>query len=101
MFAPVITVNGYETMEEAVDLVNGTPFGLQAGILTDQVDEALFFAENVDCGGVIINDTCNYRVDQMPYGGMKNSGMGKEGPGYAIKEMTELKMIVMNGRLQG
>ena len=48
MFAPVITVNGYETMEEAVDLVNGTPFGLQAGILTDQVDEALFFAENVD-----------------------------------------------------
>ncbi len=101
MFAPVIVVNEYENLEEAIHLVNGTPYGLQAGILTDRIEEALLFAENVECGGVIINDTCNYRVDQMPYGGVKNSGMGKEGPGYAIKEMTELKMIVLNGKMQG
>lgn len=100
MFAPVVVVNGYETLSEAIRLVNGTAYGLQAGILTDKIEEAMIFAEEVECGGIIINDTCNYRVDQMPYGGVKNSGMGKEGPDYAVKEMTELKMIIMNGRLQ-
>lgn len=101
MFAPVITVNGYDGLEDAIGKVNGTPYGLQAAIITNNTEEALRFAEEVDCGGVIVNDTCNYRVDEMPYGGLKNSGIGKEGPGFAIKEMTEMKMIVMNGKLQG
>ncbi|WP_095174428.1 MULTISPECIES: aldehyde dehydrogenase family protein [Blautia] len=101
MFAPVITVNGYETLDEAIQKVNHTPYGLQAAILTEKIEEAMRFADEAEFGGIIINDTCNYRVDQMPYGGLKNSGIGKEGPGFAIKEMTEMKMIVMNGSVQG
>lgn len=99
VFAPVIAVNGYRNLEEAIAKVNGTAYGLQAGIFTESIEEAMKFTEEVDCGGVIINDTCNYRVDQMPYGGFKNSGLGKEGPGFAIKEMTEMKMVVVNGRI--
>ncbi len=99
IFAPVIAVNSYRDLNEAIEKVNGTSYGLQAGIFTESMDEAMKFAERAECGGVIINDTCSYRVDQMPYGGVKNSGLGKEGPGFAIREMTEMKMIVMNGRL--
>lgn len=99
LFAPVIVINGYQDFSEAIDKVNHTDFGLQAGIFTDSVDEAMTFAEKVDCGGIIVNDTCNFRVDQMPYGGMKHSGLGKEGPGFAIKEMTEIKMVVMNNKI--
>ncbi len=99
IFAPVIAVNGYRDLEDAIAKVNGTPYGLQAGIFTESIDEAMLFAEKAECGGVIINDTCNYRMDQMPYGGVKNSGLGKEGPGFAVKEMTEMKMIVMNETL--
>lgn len=99
MFAPVITVNAYENLKEAIRMVNGTVYGLQAGILTDKIEEAMEFAEQVECGGIMINDTCNYRVDQMPYGGLKNSGLGKEGPGFAVREMTDIKMIVINTKI--
>ena len=99
MFAPVIVINGYRNFADVIQKVNNTNFGLQAGIFTDSVDEAMSFAENIDCGGIIINDTCNFRVDQMPYGGIKHSGLGKEGPGFAIKEMTEMKMIIMNNKI--
>lgn len=99
LFAPVIVINGYQDFADAIHKVNDTDFGLQAGIFTDSIDEAMRFAEEIDCGGIIINDTCNFRVDQMPYGGMKHSGLGKEGPGFAIKEMTELKMVVMNNKI--
>lgn len=99
MFAPVIAVNSYRNLDEAIGFVNGTAYGLQASILTNDIEEAMRFAEEIDCGGIIINDTCNFRVDQMPYGGMKNSGIGREGPAFAIQEMTEMKMIVMNGKM--
>lgn len=99
MFAPVITVNSYKSLDETIRMVNGTSYGLQASIMTNNMEEAMKFTEEVECGGIIINDTCNFRVDQMPYGGMKNSGIGREGPAFAIKEMTEIKMVVMNGKM--
>ena len=93
MFAPVITVNGYNTLSEAISCVNGTNFGLQAGVFTDRLEEAMVCIDNIECGSVIINDTCNFREDQMPYGGVKCSGIGKEGPKYAVEEMTEIKLL--------
>ena len=99
MFAPVITVNGYNTLSEAISCVNGTNFGLQAGVFTDRLEEAMVCIDNIECGSVIINDTCNFREDQMPYGGVKCSGIGKEGPKYAVEEMTEIKMIILNRKV--
>ena len=76
--------------------VNDSRYGLQAGVFTDSVDEAFEAADRLDVGGVIINDIPTYRVDQMPYGGVKDSGIGREGLRYAIEEMTEDKLICFN-----
>lgn len=95
-FGPVVCVNPYETFDEAVEAVNDSRYGLQAGVFTNAVDEAFKAAEKFDVGGVIINDFPTYRVDQMPYGGVKDSGIGREGLRYAIQEMTEDKLICFN-----
>lgn len=92
-FGPVAYVNAFDTLEEAIALVNNSRYGLQAGIFTRDLATAWRFAREVECGGVLINDVSNFRVDQMPYGGVKESGTGKEGPHYAIEEMTELKLV--------
>lgn len=99
MFAPVITVNAYDTLDEAIALVNGTKYGLQAGVFTEHLEDAMKCLQEIQCGGVIINDTCNYREDQMPYGGMKNSGIGREGPEFVMEEMTEIKMMILNRQM--
>lgn len=95
-FAPVVTVQEYGTIEEAIAMVNDSEYGLQAGVFTSDIGTAFKVAKEVQVGGVMINDTSIYRVDPMPYGGVKQSGIGREGPKYAIEEMTDLKIIVFN-----
>ncbi len=96
VFAPIVLINKVKSVEEAIDQVNDSRFGLQAGIYTENVYTALDAAEKLHVGGVMINDIPTFRVDHMPYGGVKESGFGREGIKYAIEEMTELKLIVWN-----
>jgi glyceraldehyde-3-phosphate dehydrogenase (NADP+) len=96
VFAPVVTVEPYDDFMEAVRRVNDSPWGLQAGLFTR--DARLIFRayEELQVGGVIAGDIPSFRMDHMPYGGMKESGIGREGLKYAIEEMTEPKLLVMN-----
>ncbi len=96
MFAPVITVTPYEDFDEAIKLANDTDFGLQSGIFTQNMNRILRAFEEVEVGGLQVNDVSTFRVDQMPYGGVKGSGIGREGPRYVIEEMTEMKLMVIN-----
>ncbi len=95
-FAPIVVVNKVSSIEEAINEVNNSRFGLQAGIYTNSVKNALYASRELHVGGVIINDVPTFRVDQMPYGGIKESGTGREGIKYAVEEMTEMKLIVWN-----
>ncbi len=92
-FGPVVAVYPYKRLEDAISEVNNTPYGLQAGIFTNDLPNAFSAAKKLAFGGVLINDVPTFRMDHMPYGGMKSSGLGREGPRYAIEEMTELKLI--------
>ncbi len=92
-FGPVVCVNAYDTLEEAIDRVNASDYGLQAGIYTRDIQKAFLAARRIHVGGFMINEVPQYRVDQMPYGGVKLSGVGREGPKYAIEEMTEPKLV--------
>lgn len=96
VFAPIVLINKIKTVDEAIDLVNDSRYGLQAGIYTENVHTAFDAAEKLHVGGVIINDTPTFRVDHMPYGGVKESGLGREGVKYAVEEMTELKLVIFN-----
>jgi acyl-CoA reductase-like NAD-dependent aldehyde dehydrogenase len=93
IFAPVVHINRFNQIEEAIELVNDSKYGLQAGIFTNDIHKALQAARKLEVGGVMINEIPTFRVDQMPYGGVKMSGMGREGIKYAVEEMTELKLI--------
>lgn len=93
VFGPVVAVNAYDKMDEAIARVNDSAFGLQAGIYTRDMERAFYAAQRVEVGGFMINEVPQYRLDHMPYGGVKNSGTGREGPKYAIEEMTEAKLI--------
>ena len=92
-FGPVLGIYPYDTLEEAIEQANATPYGLQAGIFTPDMQRAFQAARKLEVGGVMINDIPMYRADHMPYGGVKESGTGREGPRYAIEEMTETKLI--------
>lgn len=92
-FAPVVAVNPFTTMDEAIELVNDSKYGLQAGIFTKDITRALRAAREFENGGVMINEVPTFRVDLMPYGGQKGSGIGREGPRYAVEEMTEVRVI--------
>lgn len=96
VFAPIVIVNKVSSVEEAIQYVNDSRYGLQAGIYTENIKQALTAAEQLEVGAVLINDIPTFRVDHMPYGGVKESGTGREGIKYAIEEMTELKLIVWN-----
>ncbi|WP_163859826.1 aldehyde dehydrogenase family protein [Paenibacillus elgii] len=96
VFAPVVTVTTFDTIEEAIRLVNDSKYGLQAGIYTSSLSLSYQIPHLLEVGGVIINDTCCFRADQMPYGGVKESGIGREGPAYAIEEMLETVTVVVN-----
>ena len=95
VFGPVCTVVAYETLEEGIRLANATRYGLQAGIFTASVDAALVAAQGLEFGGVVVNEAPTFRADQMPYGGVKASGNTKEGPSYAVREMTEERLVVL------
>jgi acyl-CoA reductase-like NAD-dependent aldehyde dehydrogenase len=96
VFGPLVSVAPYESFEEALDLANGTEYGLQAGIFTRNLSRAFAAAEMLEFGGVVVNESPTYRTDQMPYGGTKASGNTKEGPAYTIREMTEERLIVID-----
>ncbi len=95
LFGPAVAIAPYETLDEAIELANSSPYGLQAGIFTNNLQKALYAAQRLDFGGVHINEVSSYRADHMPYGGVKDSGMGREGPRYAIEEMTESKIVII------
>jgi acyl-CoA reductase-like NAD-dependent aldehyde dehydrogenase len=95
-FAPVITLTPVESFASGINQLNDTTFGLQAGIFTNNLEHALAAFEEIEAGGVIINDVPSFRIDHMPYGGVKDSGLGREGIRWAIEDMTEQKLMVLN-----
>jgi acyl-CoA reductase-like NAD-dependent aldehyde dehydrogenase len=95
VFGPVCTVTAVDSIDEAIKLANGTRYGLQAGIFTASLDNALRAAQELDFGGVTVNEAPTFRSDQMPYGGVKDSGNTREGPHYAVREMTEERLVVV------
>jgi len=95
-FAPVVGLYRFTTMDEAIAAVNTSRYGLQAGIFTRDLPRALDAFRRLEVGGVVVNDVPSYRVDSMPYGGVKDSGTGREGPRYAMDAMTELKLLIIN-----
>ena len=96
IFGPVVTVNSYATIDEAFAIANDTKYGLHAGIFTTDLDIARRAISTLDFGGVIVNDVPTWRADQMPYGGLRDSGNTREGPAYAVQEMTELRSVVLS-----
>ncbi len=95
VFGPVCTISAVDSLDEAIELANGTRFGLQAGVFTSRIDSALRLAQALEFGGVTINEAPTFRSDQMPYGGVKDSGNTREGPAYAIRELTEERLVVI------
>jgi acyl-CoA reductase-like NAD-dependent aldehyde dehydrogenase len=96
VFGPVVTLNAVDSLDEAIELANSTRFGLQAGIFTSRLDTAMRAGQELEFGGVIVNDAPTFRSDQMPYGGVKDSGNTREGPAYAVRELTEERLVVIN-----
>jgi len=95
LFAPVVTVEAYDDPEEALNRVNDSAYGLQAGIFTNDAHLIFQAYEQLEVGGVIVNDVPTFRIDHMPYGGVKDSGLGREGIRYAMEEMMERKLLVV------
>jgi glyceraldehyde-3-phosphate dehydrogenase (NADP+) len=96
LFGPAVAVTPFDDIDQAIALANDTPYGLAAGIFTENLEWAWKFAREVQSGNLHINWGPQWRADLMPYGGLKESGFGKEGPAYAVLEMTELKMVVFH-----
>jgi acyl-CoA reductase-like NAD-dependent aldehyde dehydrogenase len=97
VFGPVVGVAAYDSFDEAVALANDTRSGLQAGVFTTRVSTALAAVERLDFGGVLVNEVPTWRADQQPYGGVRDSGNTREGPAYAVEEMTDRRMVVIQG----
>ncbi len=97
IFAPVVSIEAYHEFENALDMVNKSHYGLQAGLYTNDIRQIQQAYQVLEIGGLIVNDYPTFRIDPMPYGGFKDSGFGREGIRYAIEEMTELKLLVING----
>jgi len=96
VFGPVCVVNTYESLDEAIALANGTRYGLQAGIFTADIRAALKAARSLEFGGVTVNEAPTFRSDQMPYGGVKDSGNTREGPAYSVRELTEQRVVIID-----
>jgi acyl-CoA reductase-like NAD-dependent aldehyde dehydrogenase len=93
VFGPVVTVTRYTSFDEALAMANDSVYGLQAGVFTADLGKALKAGKTLEFGGVIVNDVPTFRADQQPYGGVKDSGNTREGPRYAIEEMTEHRLV--------
>jgi glyceraldehyde-3-phosphate dehydrogenase (NADP+) len=98
IFAPVVTIESYDDFGAALRRINESPYGLQAGVFTRDANRIFQAYDELEVGGVIAGDVPSFRIDHMPYGGVKDSGLGREGLRYAIEEMTEPKLLVMNLR---
>ncbi|MGE8035647.1 aldehyde dehydrogenase [Lysinibacillus sp. KCTC 33748] len=96
VFAPIVSIMKFSSIQEAFEQVNDSKYGLQAGVYSNNIHVALQATQKLHVGGVIINDIPTFRLDHLPYGGVKESGMGREGLKYAIEEMTEMKLVVIN-----
>ena len=96
VFGPVATITPYQTFDEALAEVNDSKYGLQAGVFTNDLNRAFEAHRTLEVGGVIINDVSAFRADQMPYGGSKDSGFGREGLKWAMAEMTEPRIMVLS-----
>jgi acyl-CoA reductase-like NAD-dependent aldehyde dehydrogenase len=96
VFGPVCTVQAVDSLDEGIERANATRFGLQAGIFTPRIDSALRAARALEFGGVTVNEAPTFRADQMPYGGVKDSGNTREGPAYAVRELTEERLVVID-----
>jgi glyceraldehyde-3-phosphate dehydrogenase (NADP+) len=96
VFGPVVALYPFDDTQEAIDLANNVDYGLQAGVFTRDLATAHRVADGLDCGGVMINDSSDYRIDAMPFGGTRSSGLGREGVAHAIHEMTEAKTYCFN-----
>jgi acyl-CoA reductase-like NAD-dependent aldehyde dehydrogenase len=97
VFGPVVTIQAYDALDDAFALANHTDYGLQAAIFTADIASALKAVRVLDFGGVLVNEVPTWRADQMPYGGVRDSGNTREGPHYAVREMTELRVVILNG----
>ena len=97
VFGPVTVVEPFERFEQALAACNASRFGLQAGVFTRDIGRALQAFRELDYGGVLINDVPTFRVDNFPYGGVKDSGFGREGVRFAMEEMTEPKVLILRG----
>lgn len=95
-FAPIVAVFPFDTWEEGLAQINDSVFGLQAGVFTQNLEHGLMAYDKLEVGGVILNDIPTYRIDHMPYGGVKDSGLSREGIRYAIEDMTETRLLVVN-----
>jgi glyceraldehyde-3-phosphate dehydrogenase (NADP+) len=96
VFAPLVGVYRFSDFNGALTELNRSAYGLQAGVFTNDLDRTLTAFDRAEVGGLIVNDVPTWRIDHMPYGGVKDSGLGREGPRYTIEEMTELKLLVIN-----
>ena len=96
IFGPAMTIQSYEEVEPIWKSISDSPYGLQFGIFTNSLDLALSAIKKVRTGGVIVNGTSRWRSDQMPYGGVKDSGVGREGPKFSIRDMTDERFFVLN-----
>ncbi|MDH5774671.1 MAG: aldehyde dehydrogenase family protein [Nitrospirota bacterium] len=95
IFGPVVTISPYTKLQEALDLMNDSPFGLQAGIFTKNIDAIYQAYASLEVGAVLVNEIPTFRADHMPYGGIKDSGLGREGVRYVIQELTEPKLLIV------
>jgi acyl-CoA reductase-like NAD-dependent aldehyde dehydrogenase len=95
-FAPLVSVVIYRRYEDALAMLADSPYGLQAGVYTRDIQKAFAAVKRLDVGGVMVNDTSIFRVDHMPYGGNRMSGIGREGVRFAVEEMTNLRMVCFN-----
>jgi len=98
VFAPVVTLRPYDTWDDAIAIINDTEYGLQAGVFTNDMKRIMDAWDRIEVGGLQVNSVSTFRVDHMPYGGVKNSGFGREGLRYAIREMSEMKLLTFNRR---
>ena len=96
VFGPVVVIESFESFKDAINEINSSEYGLQAGVFTNWLDEQNYAFNELKVGGVIINDVPTFRVDHMPYGGIKNSGFGREGVKYAMLDMLEPKLLIQN-----
>jgi acyl-CoA reductase-like NAD-dependent aldehyde dehydrogenase len=96
VFGPVVTLAPYDALDDAIQLANGTRYGLQAGIFTASLPAALRAAQELRFGGITVNEAPTFRADQMPYGGVKDSGNTREGPAYSVRELTEERVVVID-----